>query len=64
VHKLRAARAQQSRLTGQLRGHVCLTGALPPATCCRTTLRSRTPATTKPAPNPNSRTLPPLKGAR
>src|SRR6266487_1173848 len=37
VHKLPAARAQQSRLTGHLRGHVCLTGALPPAACCRTT---------------------------
>jgi len=37
VHKLRAARPQQSRLTGRLHGPVCLTGALPPTACCRTT---------------------------
>src|SRR5207302_8180255 len=64
VHKLRAARPQQSRLTGRLHGPVCLTGALPPTACCRTTTADPHNFDYKPAANPTSRTLPPLKGAR
>src|SRR5205823_12515385 len=64
VHKLRAARPQQSRLTGRLHGPVCLTGALPPTACCRTATADPHNFDYKPAANPTSRTLPPLKGAR